>query len=140
MPYKSKELKNTHQREYYKKNRERCLEQKRGYYKLQEVEKILGKLGIMFDTGLGTVCCDDLKKEVIYCRDWELDWSLKGAKFNDHYGKYQLRQEAIKWSKEFGTWKGDKYRREPILFNASERLGAIRAFKHFFNIKEEDLK
>ena len=35
------------------------------------IEKLLRELGVTFDTGYG---CGE--------RDWELDWSLKGAKIN----------------------------------------------------------
>jgi len=45
----------------------------------------------------------------------------------------ELRQEAIKWIKEFGE-------RKQIVANPDEFNGVIIFIKHFFNIIEEDLK
>ena len=41
--------------------------------KLFKAERLLSEIGVTFDTGAG---CG--------CRDWELDWSLKGARLMAH--------------------------------------------------------
>jgi aminopeptidase-like protein len=54
--------------------------------KIFEAERLLRELGITFDTGYG---CG--------VRDWELDWSLKGAYLYPHKGEKlnDFNQEEI---------------------------------------------
>lgn len=63
--------------------------------KLREIRRLLEELGVTFDSGMGGTCGKDLRDEKLFISDWELDWSLKGARFNPHYTIWKLKEWAI---------------------------------------------
>lgn len=111
--------------------------------KLFEVERALSEIGVTFDTGTGTTTKKDLGKEKLFLRDWELDFSLEGARFDDSYAKQALKDEAMKWLKELKS-KNDKAQDIQIEGKAyggadrSQELESVMGWiRMFFNIRDE---
>ncbi|MEW6295940.1 MAG: hypothetical protein AB1467_06690 [Candidatus Diapherotrites archaeon] len=59
---------------------------------------------------------------------------FSGNDYENSYAESNLRQEAINWIKEFRDYKTEH------ALSLDERIAMTGWIKHFFNLKEEDLK